>query len=608
MAYDDQKKEFGRRPAWIVEMFLQRCLLEYSVLPCEAAIGVTGAAKCFNTLATCQDTQNFDPSTEKPIRFSSTRIDGIQAVGDFATFPTVISVDTAPTRLEPGRGLGIRASVKIQFEDHPSNDRGFDPYLGDATRPPGDPDLRGSFWGKLLSRNKFWEGRRIDILTGYLDAVTGAYDAANFIRRTYVIEAIAGPDRNGTVSLVAKDPLKFADSNRAQVPETTPVTVDEDLTSNETGIDLLEVDAHLLFTVGDFIRIDEEIMEVTGIQAPQNRLNVSRGTLPAVYPQSGSVAVEHTLGATVQICKFYDAVRADDIVFDLLVNIAGIDPVFIDAAEWAAVFDNLIPTYIFTTLITKPTGVKDLLQELTEHTILLWWDDRDQLIKFDVLRPSAFVAIPTYDDDANITADSFVSSRSSKERLSRVLTYYGQRDPTQDLETRVNFQQVNVRADLDAETPEEYGSARIDEIFSRWLSVSDAAIADEIGQRMLVEYRNTKIAVQFVLDPKDDEQYTGDFVKIVTRYVQDENGNPATQQYRIVEVQELLTNAGARYKYLAIQTQLNGRVGVYAPDDNDEGPGAYPLYPVASEAQRLRAFWADDMGNMSNGDIGYVWS
>ena len=80
----------------------------------------------------------------------------------------------------------------------------------------GDPDLRGSFWGKLLARNKFWEGRRVDILTGYLDADTGAYDPANFIRRTYVIEAIAGPDRAGKVSLVAKDPLKFADSNRAR--------------------------------------------------------------------------------------------------------------------------------------------------------------------------------------------------------------------------------------------------------------------------------------------------------------------------------------------------------------------------------------------------------
>ena len=188
-----------------------------------------------------------------------------------------------------------------------------------------------------------------------------------------------------------------------------------------------------------------------------------------------------------------------------------------------------------------------------------------------------------------------------------MLTYYGQRDPTKDLETRVNFQQVDGRVDLDAETPEEYGSSRILEIFSRWISVGDAAIADEIGQRMLLEYRNTKITVQFVLDPKDDEQYTGDFVKIRTRYVQDLDGNPATQQYRIVEVQELLTNAGARYKYLAIQTQLNGRVGVYAPDE--EPPGTpYPDYINASEAQRLRAFWADDMGNMSNGDIGYVYS
>jgi hypothetical protein len=607
MAYDDQKQEFGRRSAWIVELFLQKCLLEYGVPPCTAAVGVTGAAKCFNTLATCQDTPNFDPSTATPIRFASERIDGLQAPGDTPTFPTVQSVDTAPTRLEPGKGLGIRASVTIQFKDHPSNDIGFDPYLGDPSRPPGDPDLRGSFWGKLLARNKFWEGRRVDILTGYLDADTGAYDAANFIRRTYIIEKIAGPDRQGNISLVAKDPLKLADSDRAQVPEPTEATLDQSMETGGSQVRLAEVDAYLLYTVGDFIRIDDEIMEVDSINAGQNRLNVSRATLPAAYPDTGTVVAEHDEAATVQICKFYDAARADDIIFDLLVNIAGIDPIFIDQVEWAAVFDTLIPSYLFTTLITEPTGVKKLLQELTEHTILLWWDDRAQEIRFDVLRPSAFVAIPTYTDDENITAGSFATVRSSNERISRVFTLFGQRDPTKAIDEKGNFQQTDARVDLDAETPEEYGSSRLMEIFSRWLPVGLAAVANEIGQRMLLEYRNTKIAAMFTLDPKDDEQYTGDFVKIQTRYVQDLDGNPALQQYRIVEVQELLTKAGARYKYLATQTQLNGRVGVYAPDE-DPPATPYPDYPAASEAQRLRAFWADEFGNMSNGDIGYVWS
>lgn len=610
MAYDDIKKDFGRRPVVIVELFLQRCLLTYSEAPCEAALGVTGSTKCYNTLKTCQDTPNFDPSTAKPLRFSSERVDEIQQPGDFVTFPTVRNIDTAPTRLDPGRGLGIRSSVKIELMDHPWTDQGFDPYLGDASRVVDDPDLVGSFWGKLLARNKFWEGRRVDILTGYLDTEDGSYDAANFKRRTYVLEQIAGPDRNGLISIVAKDPLKFADSNRTKIPESTPVTLNSDMNMSSSQVNLAEVDAHLFYAPGDFICIDREIMEVNSINAGQNRLNVSRGTLPAVYPEVGTIITEHNEGATVQLCKFYDAQRVDDIISDLLINIVGIDPTFIDLVEWAAVFDAQIPSYIFSTLITEPTGVKDLLQELTEHTILLWWDDREQEIRFDVLRPSAFVAIPTYDDESVLLADSFASNRSSKERISRVLTHFGQRDPTENLEELNNFLQTDVRADLDAETPEEYGSARQLDIFSRWMPISLAAVADEIGQRLLVEYRNTKILAQFAIDPKDDTQWTGDFVKVRTRYVQDENGNPDTRQYRIVEVRELFSDIGIRYQFLAIQTQLNGRVGVYAPDDNDEPPpaGPYPAYPDASETQRLRMFAADEDGNMSNGDIGYVYT
>ena len=263
MAYDDLKVEFGRRPVFIVELFLQKCLLTYGVLPCEAVLGVTGPTKCYNTLVTCQDVQNFDPDASVPLRFSSQRVDGIQEDDEAPTFPTVLSVDTTPTRLDPGKGLGIRSSLKVTLSDHPWTDVGIDPYLGEATRPVQDPDSEGSFWGKLLARNKFWEGRRIDILTGYLEQ-DETYDADNFLRRTYLVEAIAGPDRKGNVTIVAKDPLKFADTNRAKVPQSTAALLDADINDVTTAVPV-GVGQGALFAVDDFVRVDEEIMQVTVI-------------------------------------------------------------------------------------------------------------------------------------------------------------------------------------------------------------------------------------------------------------------------------------------------------------------------------------------------------
>jgi hypothetical protein len=124
---------------------------------------------------------------------------------------------------------------------------------------------------------------------------------------------------------------------------------------------------------------------------------------------------------------------------------------------------------------------------------------------------------------------------------------------------------------------------------------------------MLVENRDTKINVTFVVDPKDDGQWTAQFVRVNTRYIQDENGLPLERQYRIIEVEELLTKAGARYKYLATQTQLDGRAGGYAPDE-DPPATPYPDYTDATELQRVRAFYSDEVGNMANGDTGYVYT
>lgn len=122
-----------------------------------------------------------------------------------------------------------------------------------------------------------------------------------------------------------------------------------------------------------------------------------------------------------------------------------------------------------------------------------------------------------------------------------------------------------------------------------------------------MENRDTKINVTFVVDPKDDSQWTAEFVRINTRYIQDENGLPLERQYRIIEVEELLTKAGVRYKYVATQTQLDGRAGGWAPDE-DPVTVPYPDYTDASEEQRIRAFWSDDDGKMADGDTGYVWT
>ena len=51
--------------------------------------------------------------------------------------------------------------------------------------------------------------------------------------------------------------------------------------------------------------------------------------------------------------------------------------------EWQDTIDFGLENYLFTALITEPTPVKDLIKELTEHSILVWYDEREQKVKMD---------------------------------------------------------------------------------------------------------------------------------------------------------------------------------------------------------------------------------
>ena len=58
--------------------------------------------------------------------------------------------------------------------------------------------------------------------------------------------------------------------------------------------------------------------------------------------------------------------KTQNIVYDLLVNYAFVDPAFIDKSAWDAEQVGYLPR-LYNTLVTTPTGVSKLLTELTEQ-------------------------------------------------------------------------------------------------------------------------------------------------------------------------------------------------------------------------------------------------
>ena len=604
MAYDDQKVLMGKEPVIIVEIDFNACSLTYGSGACSAS-GASGT-ECFNSFSTCQDQANFAAST-KTVRFSSVRIDGIQTAGDPPTFPTITGVSTAPTVLTPSKGLGVRSKVSISLTDHPWTDVGFDNYIANRTY---DADSQGSFWGKMINRWPFYENNEVRVKTGYL-ADDGTYDANNFVTRTYFLDTITGPSDNGKVTIVAKDILKFADREKANLPTQSQATLDADITVGALSFDITDPNDDIKDAYDDadnvgasqcYVRIDDEVMLITNLTGTSGNytLTATRATIPAEY--SGSVDADtHDQDATVQHCYFYDGVEVDDIVNHLLGTVAGISSSYLDTAGWQEVIDFGLQSYTFTALITEPTGVKELLEEISQHTILIWWDERAQKVKMDSIIRRANDYGP-FDDDSHLAANSVSVARDDKSRVSQFWLHYGLRSPVLEMDEAKNFSVVKVSADLDAETSDEYGQQRIKKVFSRWLSLANDAIASEISNRYVNNYRDTKFIISGTLDSKDDDAWTGSRVSLITRQVQDRFGAPVTRNYRVLQVSEKFKNDSPSYEYV-----FQSIGGIY--DGSEPSiyglitPDSMPDYGSATVDQKSKyAFIAhDDRGDGNPG-------
>jgi hypothetical protein len=533
VGYDDQKVKMGREPVVIVEIDYRACSLTYGVNPCTAS-GAAGT-ECFNSFATCQDQPNF-AATTKTFRFSSVRIDELQ-------------VATAPTVLTPSKGLGVRSTVNITLVDHPWTDEGIDNYLANRTY---EPDTQGSFWGKMINRWPFYENNEIRIKTGYLED-DGSYNAANFVTRTYFLDTIKGPSDGGKVTIVGKDILRFADGKKANQPTQSQATLVADITDSATSFDIDDPNDNVkdAYDAGQtYIRIDDEVMDITNLTGtnPTYTLTVNRATIPTFY--SGSIDADtHNEEATVQDCYLYESEPVNDIVQNLLEDVAGINSSFLDLTGWQNVIDFGLQGYTFSTLITEPTAVSELLEEITQHTLLIWWDEREQKVKMDSIIRRANDYGP-FNDDSNLMAGSVSVARDDKSRVSQLWMHYGHRTPVAEMDELKNFAVVKVSADLDAETDNEYGQQRIRKVFSRWLSLDNKAVASEISNRYVNDYRDTKHIITASMDPKDDDAWTGDRVSIITRQVQDRFGGNPERSYRALQVKEKFKNDAPVYEYI----------------------------------------------------------
>lgn len=214
------RETYGKTTAQILELDLDFCGNTYSISPCTAS-GASGT-ECYNCFETCQDKPNFTRTT-KTYRFGNRG--SIMPQGEIIR-PYISSIKTAPLKIDPDKGTAARSKAIVKLVDDNTLDVNEDPYY--STRPT---PASGAYWGRFIARNPNYAGRWARIRKGY---PVDPWDWDTFQDELYIIESIKGPATDGSVSIILKDPLKFAD--RRQIPTPTSGKLTHDFnTTEDTG-------------------------------------------------------------------------------------------------------------------------------------------------------------------------------------------------------------------------------------------------------------------------------------------------------------------------------------------------------------------------------------
>lgn len=563
----------GREPIVIVEIEQDLCGLTYGVSPCMAS----ATNKCYKTLATCRSPESFAKGDPLRLRFTYPR-DDLSRVSE-TLIPSLVSVSTYPAKLNVGAGdrnispLGVRASVSVVLQDHPYHDRLTDPHYADRTAEP-----QGTFWGRWKARNPYYAGRLMHIYEGYIGQAL-----AEMQKRTYVIEKLAGPDGAGKVSIKGLDILRKTDDTKAQAPAQSEGVLIADITNSDASFTIDPAGEGDKYPAAGLVRIGSEIIEYTRVDDVFTV--VERGA-------RNTEAAAHKQDDSVQACLEYDDERVDAIIYDLLVNYAGIPATMIDYDAWQDEADVWLAGQGLTAVIAEPTGVAKLLAELSEQgRAYIWWDEYSQLVRFSAIRPPSNIAGETVQiltDNENLIADSVAVNDAADQRLSRIIIRYAAVDPTKRVDDATNYSRIRVIADLEAEGENQYGESKTKIINARWLAADAAADTVIIGTRILSRYRNNPETVDIAVDAKDREISIADTIDIITAGITDETGAPFRRRYQVIEAEEIDPGHRMRYTVQRSFFSVDARYGGFMRDDA-------PVYAYASDEDKaIGAYFVDE--------------
>lgn len=547
-------------------------LREYLKTPA-AAIGNPDSSSTYSidgtkTLRFTQARQNLDP--------------------EWKAIPSMAAVNVQPGQLNFGGqnsssgALGRRGAATVTLLDHPGSDLWLDPYVESRLY---DPLTRGTYWTKWLARNPYFQNRPARLKFGYIGETLDEMQVLS-----YVIDDIDGPESSGMVSLKFLDVLRLADDTRAQAPALSRGKLVEDLAVNGTSFRVVGAVISDYPGAGE-VSIGEEVIAYTSIVDNAGILTFSGLTRGA----ENSEPDDHDADDVVQRCLRYTSQAAINIIQDLLNVWAGVDLTLLDTVQWATEHDKWLIGLDLATLITKPTGVATLLEEISQQLMIyMYFDERVNKIRLKAIR--APLALPdTYTENKNILVNSQSFKIDSSQRVSQVWVYYNQNNPTKELDDVANYRNAHVLVDVNAESINQYDETRVKKIFSRWFQ-TQAQVSD-FAEHFVQRFKDNAVTGEVSMHAKDRKLWTGDLMFLESKLFTDFTGLAKAKQFHVISARESVPGETLEFELQNMDIIADGVAQYMADNALDYG----------SRLSDVGAWYSGDDGKMSDGRDGYKY-
>lgn len=570
MSYQTSLTSLSRTPVRLAVITLDYCELTYGAAPC----GASGGTPCYNTFLTCRAKSTYSRTT-RDYRFTSADAPLPFKTGER---PYLSAASYLPTEVK--ESLATTGRVKLTFADEPDADAGIDPYVESRS---AFPDIPGTFWKKLVSRNPNYKGRYVRIYEGFVGmSEAELLENQKFVGTIYDINI-----KGASVTVEAEDLLKSLDN--IEIPPKINCKLVTDIDAAQTAITLSDVSE--LDAVG-YVLIKEEVIQYTEKNEITNQItDCTRGA-------RNTEATEHSANDKVGKCRYYRG-NPFDILVEMLEIDAGLDTAYIDTAAFS--FWRSWPTtdVTFEALVIKPKKLKDLFFEIVRLLDARAWiaEDLQVTVRRNLPNQPGRSYRPLTDAE-NIIHNSASSDLNDKSRITRTSIYWdkstlGKMDEPKD------FRRLDIGIDADAESASGYDEKIEKKIFCRWINGSSGT-EEQLGTymrnlalRLTRTYRDAQPKVACDVELKDLDVRTGEWVTMTTDEILDIDGTPSQGHFQVVKRKRKGSTI-----HLSLQRTVRRRLGYIAPN-------TATMYTVASEAQQEYGFVCDGESMMSNGDAGY---